>query len=905
LNRERLAAALLLACAVLPLLARVQAVVATGRAAYCQEETDFSVERGDALLHGVPLPGAAWAMPFYSIPNAYLCSRLPRPAAAEAHSAVLLAGAAAVFALGALLYSPVCGAAAVLLYAHLPPGAAEDTRWLYILTVLLAAYFLARRARAPTLANGLLLGAACGASLLVLSPLFLFPFVLVVYERTRDPKARERRPLDAAALCLLPLLFLVPWIVMNWRLTGRFVPFEDGRADDNVILGALGFVRTMGLEDTRRLAGLSPASGSALWWAVREILRHPLRFAAAVPARAALAFRPHWALALAAACSVWLARRREDARQLALLAGYFFAIHLLMPVQDSYFDPAWPLLAVLAAGLLAAWTRPSARRWNAAGAAPVYAAFALLLLAEAGALAAAWTYPARSRQPGALERELARDPADPWLWSRRGELRLSAGRPKEAADDLGRALALDPQKDREVRYDWALLASGAPGAWVWEDLQPGPDRMLVNVRIRVLRAIYRLDRGRRAQADAEMSSLLADAETQGTSNSLRPVVLEVLSSWPAPKRAPLIEFLESAPGLGRALGADAWTGAWLELARAELAAGRADAARRALAAAERAGLSDERRLRAAEDDPGDGTFAALVLEGLRDKQPAQAARLVSLAEAASKSGRDAKAVRLLALAESSFPLDPGQARRAALVDWDSGAPQRAVALLKKLKLDSPAEADRILDMASRPAPRPRVLDLLEIVEDMRLDAERTERLAKVYDALAEPDRAARVRGRQGDGVRARLEAARAAAAAGDRAAALSSLAAAGRLDLDDDGSRAVMLAYQGLGEYARALEIAERRVRARPSDGEWRSDRGLLRAVRGDREGAVSDWKAALRLDPDLSAPYLSLGSLDASLGRRAEALALYRRALSRPALLRNAEAARLIRAESEKLTGR
>ncbi|HXT01633.1 MAG TPA: hypothetical protein VN915_13245, partial [Elusimicrobiota bacterium] len=133
---EGLATALLLAFAVVPLFSRVQSVAAAGRAAYCREDSDFSVERGDALLRGVPLEGVAWAMPFYSIPDAYLCYRLTPSSAAAVQGGVLLAAAAAAFALGALLYSPACGAAAVLLYARLPSGGGGETRWLYVLTVL-------------------------------------------------------------------------------------------------------------------------------------------------------------------------------------------------------------------------------------------------------------------------------------------------------------------------------------------------------------------------------------------------------------------------------------------------------------------------------------------------------------------------------------------------------------------------------------------------------------------------------------------------------------------------------------------------------------------------------------------------------------------------------------------------
>ena len=100
--------------------------------------------------------------------------------------------------------------------------------------------------------------------------------------------------------------------------------------------------------------------------------------------------------------------------------------------------------------------------------------------------------------------------------------------------------------------------------------------------------------------------------------------------------------------------------------------------------------------------------------------------------------------------------------------------------------------------------------------------------------------------------------------------------------LVEEDARRLVLLHQGLREYARALAIVERRVAARPGDARWRNDRGVLLMLMGRTDEAVSSWDQAIALEPDFLAPYLSLGSLYASLNRRKEALDLYQKALSR-----------------------
>ncbi|MBI5241433.1 MAG: hypothetical protein HY926_13250, partial [Elusimicrobia bacterium] len=232
---------------------------------------DYYVPSGEALLHGISLEGVSAAMPGYSVPNALL-SHAGAGTRLLVHALSLLAGAALVFALGLLLHGAVCGGAAALLYAWVLPSHLSSDRWLYTLLVLAAAVALVARARAPTLWRSLVLGLCLGMSLLTLSPLFLFPPALALYERLRPPQGWARQSAVIALAAFLPLTL---WAAMNWRTQHRLVLFEDGRADNNITIGALGFVSTAlgpavvaeGVADGRRL----------LPWAAGEALRHPLR----------------------------------------------------------------------------------------------------------------------------------------------------------------------------------------------------------------------------------------------------------------------------------------------------------------------------------------------------------------------------------------------------------------------------------------------------------------------------------------------------------------------------------------------------------------------------------------------------------------------------------------------------
>ena len=204
---------------------------------------------GEQLLHALRLPqdlGISGTMPLYTVWMTVVCARLSAPAA---RTACLLAGEAAillVFALGwGLGAAP--GALATLAVFVLVPGVlyvGNPPQLVYAVMVLVVAGLLVRRARAPSLANSLCAGLGLGASLLFRSPLAFLPLVLAAAEWRARRRGAKRGWKAAAALCLVPYLFLVPWLKTNRVLHHQWIPFEYKRADMNIALGALGLCPT-------------------------------------------------------------------------------------------------------------------------------------------------------------------------------------------------------------------------------------------------------------------------------------------------------------------------------------------------------------------------------------------------------------------------------------------------------------------------------------------------------------------------------------------------------------------------------------------------------------------------------------------------------------------------------------
>ncbi|MFH2202824.1 MAG: hypothetical protein ABIJ96_06905, partial [Elusimicrobiota bacterium] len=218
-----------------------------------------------------------------------------------------------------------------------------------------------------------------------------------------------------------------------------------------------------------KMAGIT-REDDVLLWAAGEVLRHPLRYTVSCMQRAWHAALLHPLIFLLAVFSAWHARNREEYRQTALLAAYFFGVHCLIGTTERFFFPLWPLAAVLAASAPAGWLNPRAPKRPPSGlvwfgAAPVFA-LALAAAVLAGA------YPLRrDASLDRLEEVLANHPRDAWLLGRRGRERMRREGGWAAVRDFSAAAALDPRPSRRLDYAWALGMQGITAAEVLAEIR--------------------------------------------------------------------------------------------------------------------------------------------------------------------------------------------------------------------------------------------------------------------------------------------------------------------------------------------------------------------------------------------------------------------------------------------------
>jgi hypothetical protein len=162
---------------------------------------------------------------------------------AQAVFGVLLAVLGA--ALGVLAAGPVAGLAAGAA-AALDPLARQHAGTLHIqlffgCLVALVGLALLRWGRKPTPGNAALAGLAVGATLLTRSTLAPFLLFLPLWAA-----ASPKRPRDGGRqlACFLgaALLLLLPWLLRNRLLLGRWQPFEQGTLEYVLVAGASGAV---------------------------------------------------------------------------------------------------------------------------------------------------------------------------------------------------------------------------------------------------------------------------------------------------------------------------------------------------------------------------------------------------------------------------------------------------------------------------------------------------------------------------------------------------------------------------------------------------------------------------------------------------------------------------------------
>ena len=841
---------------------------------------DEFVTPGEVILHDVasdPLVESG-RMPLASLPAALLSDHLGRRAwpvwRALAAAAALALTVACAAAAGAGLDAALAGALAWLALAARAPGhfwfgTFDYSQSMLTLLVLAVAGAGALWAERETQAGAWALAAAMGACLLYRSTLFLLPPLLAA--------SRRRRPRRALILLLAPYAFLLPWVLMNWRISGRFILFENGPANPLVALAALG----RPLRTERALRGLaslpfdvgSAGGGAVLRWAMEQVLRHPLRYAAGVLARARYFCSLEPALLVLGAAGAWLGRRRPGVRWLALLAAYLAAVHCLLAVKAEYFEPVWPLLGALSAAAFGAAlpeaAAPFRARVRAAAGRALTGAVAVCLLLSAAVEGEVLAHAALAgRVP--LDAALAAHPGDPWLLAERGRMRLRLGDDAGAVRDLSASLAARPgHPGREALLAWAQgLAGGGAAFSAWRaGLAPGA--LGWDARLMSASALAALGRLREASGEIRRAAQLAgDPAFSGRAADR---IVGWSRYWLAGRPADDESFLRAC------CAADPGGAAFvLERAVNARAAGRPRLAQRLL----RQALA----LQPAGAAPSAQTakLQALLADDRRSARRALVAAALRTGALGSGRAGGRGALAMLRRFESDFAgrsdywltrgeLEARLGRRAAA----QVCAQRA----SQLALNGPARArlSRLFRRVGRLALGHPGADASDALSRRRLGAVAL-RLGRTAEALRLLGGTC---GRVPRPARCWEDYARAQAAQGRRAQAAASLERAWSSAADAPERRQAALLEQDLGRNARALEMLSQLSRAAPDDPALLADLGLSEYLNGQADEAVSDLKRAIVLDPAFLPPYLTLASIRAGQRRREEAALLYERALA------------------------
>lgn len=580
---------------------------------------------GEFLIHGVASKdrSVSYLLPLSSVMGARLFSHGSFEDFKVWRLLILLAAVGLVFSLGRLLGPASCAALAVAFSLSFPQVqfvlwnlACSYNHFFIALLVVLAAGIMVWRARAPSLVRSLLLGLTLGATFIFRSPLAFFPPILAGFEWFCAYRAGRGYWRHFLMLCVVPYLFIIPWVRMNWMVYHRFVPFENGEAAPNIIRGALGavlnsesdwrwFDRVGDSVDNQNLVGL-------LRWAAGEVFFHPLRYLEAFSLRCLYVFKLYPVLFILAAAALWLHRRREDFRQLGLLTLYYIFIHCTMSVANFYFWPLWPLLAVLSVSCAGYFIN----------AAPVsdkstsYRFSVIFLISLLGIVLAGcfhvfgtvnlYAHRARLRPPTSEEAWFQAEtlaPKDAWLLFQRGKRKLERGDTRGAIEDFSAATSLKPGHFLwEEHLAWARSLEGdhvplmnlkAPQYFFFAHMQPPQD-------IYLFKAHSRLKAGRPEEVQALLRLALkiktpdfdGDHVLNYSSANLAQRLNECLKSRPAAERLALFHELSKLEPNSPSF--------WLEQAALRHETGQRDLALRLLERAAKLHLEPFERKRADE-----------------------------------------------------------------------------------------------------------------------------------------------------------------------------------------------------------------------------------------------------------------------------------------------------------------
>ncbi|MBI4676949.1 MAG: tetratricopeptide repeat protein [Elusimicrobia bacterium] len=493
---------------------------------------------------------------------------------------------------------------------------------------------------------------------------------------------------------------------------------------------------------------------------------------------------------------------------------------------------------------------------------------------------------------GTLEALAHAHPKDAGVWLARADAARLAGDHRLALECLGRALPLRPH-DPEFLEKAVEICSGPAG----RGEMPAECGEALRQSLRLTKSspqdplpwVLAAELAARAGDGALARRSLARARALGGGARLKVRMARRYDDLREPQLASTL-WREAAAGLWDAAVA-------LSCAERAQGIGNRRLALRCLERAEQVGrgpgmrLSQDelRRIVAAYRALGESGRALPAQEDLSRSEPERVLFLLDYAEAAAAAGRRDAALERLDRAQRLRP-SRDELRRIAAAYRALGEDGRALPLLESLSLLEPEQASSQVEYAVAAAAagrRDAALERLDRAQRLKPSQDELRRIASAYRTLGERARALAIHEglvrRRPDQALARVDHAEAAAEAGRREAALASLAKAEGLRPTKEEKHRIARAYQALGESGRGLPLLRALTSEHPLEPALWSDLGVCAHLSGSVPDAITSYRKALDLDPGYLPAAASLGSLLSRLGKRAEALRVYERALGRP----------------------
>ncbi len=306
-------------------------------------------ELGSFLLAGLRNNDITWSMPLFETAAA-LAQNFG--AALPLLLLVRFGVYGLVFAVGSLFRGYKAGLLSLILAGGLELSGAftyDAEQSFYALFLLLAMALLLRRRSENTVKAGVLAGLAIGASMLVRTPLVLFPPAAALCGWFYRGERSRTYFLRSLAFLAASYVLLLPWGMLNYSVSGKFSLTDTRRAAGNIITGAKGSVYTMN-GDPYRLAGLKKSDSAAAFY-VQEAAKAPVSYAITVLKRlwAVFLFHP---LLFGVFFAAALFSRAKDRLFVSALPAYLLVIHSLFSVEERYFYPMLYLLPPVLAALI-------------------------------------------------------------------------------------------------------------------------------------------------------------------------------------------------------------------------------------------------------------------------------------------------------------------------------------------------------------------------------------------------------------------------------------------------------------------------------------------------------------------------------------------------------------------------